>query len=174
MVTKRKRVRLYPKRIAGISFREEDHSRIQAVCKNRGLSEAQVIRGAVAAGLSVYESGLQRSIAEAAAELGESESSVVRGAIEEGFDEFLRIRRSHQRITMLEKLRGELGEGEEDLKSALGGYLEKLIREEKSYQKKIEMDDEQQEEEDRELQQDAEKFEAVLNRQGRSDRTNRS
>ena len=172
MATRRKRESLYPKRIAGISFSEDDYNRIQAVCANYSLAEAQVIRGAVATGLAVYEGDLQDKIAQAANELRIAESRVARGAIEEGLEEFVRLYRSRKRYAVLQELREELGTGDEDLKLALRDYLHKhreledLIDEEEFFQKTIEKEDEQQEEEDRERQQEVEKF---LKEQGKND-----
>ena len=171
MAGQRRRESLYPKRIAGISFSEDDYNRIQAVCGTQSLAEAQVIRGAVATGLVVYEGGLQNRIAQEAAKLGIPESRVVRGAIEEGLEEFLRLYRSQKRLAMLQELRDELGTGDEDLKLALRDYLHKhrklneLVGEEEFFQKTIEKEDEQQEEEDRERQQEVDSF---LVGQGRS------
>ena len=128
------------------------------------MAEAQVIRGAVAKGLAVYEGNLQEKIEQAAAEHGIAESRVVRGAIEEGLEEFLRMYRSRKRFEMLRELREDLGTDDEDLDLALREYLDKhselksLIDEEEFFQKTIDREDEQQEEEDRERQREVDEF----------------
>ena len=53
MVKRRKRASLYPKRIAGISFSEDDYNRIQEICAEHNMAEAQVVRDVVATGLAV-------------------------------------------------------------------------------------------------------------------------
>lgn len=164
MVRKRKRESLYPKRIAGISFSEDDYNRIQEICAKHNMAEAQVVRGVVATGLAVYGGDLQNRVAQAAAEFGTTESAVIRGAIEEGLEEFLRMYRSHRRFRMLQELREELGTDDESLKMALQDYLrknsklEKLIDEEEFFQKTINKEDEQQEEDDQERQQEVDEF----------------
>ena len=160
MVKKRKRASLYPKRIAGISFSEDDYNRIQEICAEHNISEAQVVRDAVATGLTLHEGDLRNKVIHAMVTLGAPESTVIRGAIEEGLEEFSRMYRSHKRFRMLQELREELGTDDESLKMALQDYLqknsrlEKLIDEEEFFQKTIDKEDEQQEEEDQERQQE--------------------
>ena len=169
METKRKRDKLYGKRIAGMSFSEEDYGRIQVVCEKRGMSEAQVVRGSVAFGLGVYEmDDIDRRIQKAAEELHLKAYLVVRGAIREGLEEYLRLSRSRRRLEALRQLRDELGEEDRDLDEALSEYLERhtdvlegMMEEEEFFQKTIDREDEQQDEEDRELQDD---FDTVTGR----------
>lgn len=158
MVRNRKRVSLYPKRIAGISFSEDDYNRIQAICAEGGMAEAQVIRGAVAAGLVVFEGGLQSRIAQVSTELGLTETQTMRGAVEEGLDQFLVKQRSRNRVAMLQEFEQQLGSGNEELKTALRDYLQK----ETLFQETIDTDEDEQEEEDKEQQR---KFDELRARQ---------
>ena len=164
METKRRRESRYPRRIAGISFGEADYLRIQAICQEHSLPEAQVVRSSVAAGLCIFEAGLKDKIQQFATRHGLATHTVVRGSIEEGLDEFMRVYRSKRRMEQLQQLREELGEDDKDLDLALREYLRKhqelegLVEEEQFFQKTIDREDELQEEEDRERQKEFDDF----------------
>lgn len=174
MERKRKRISLYPERIAGISFGAEDYRRIKEVCSQFDMSESEVVRGTVAKGLGAYETNVHARIEQVALEHGLSESAVVRGAINEGLDEYLRLLRSRKRLEQLRRIQEDLGEDDRDLDLALREYLqrhaevENLVKEEEFFQMTIERDDEQLEEEDRERQQEVGEF---VKRQSKSDKS---
>ena len=164
METRRRRESLYPRRIAGISFGEEDYQRIQETCKRYDMSEAQLVRGTVTKGLGAFEEGLHEKIQEFATEFGIPEHMVVSGAIKEGLDEYLRMSRSKRRLEQLRQFREELGEEDRDLDLALREYLKKhseledLLEEEEFFQKTINREDEIQRDEDQERQADFDEF----------------
>ena len=164
METKRKRESLYPRRIAGISFGELDYQRIQTVCEHYGMSEAQAVRGSVSNGLVAYDPGIHERIRTAAEEFGVDDHVVVLGAIKEGLDEYRRQHRSRRRLEQLRRFRDELGDEDRILDEALREYLERhadvlerQMEEEEFFQKTIDREDEQQDEDDRELQADFDK-----------------
>lgn len=158
----------YPRRIAGISFGEEDYQRIQVVCRHYGLTEAQVVRGSVSYGLGAYDPSLHQDILDAAEEFSVDERLVVLGALKEGLPEYERQIRSRWRHEQLRKFREDLVKAnraeDRDLDQALRDYLERhadrledLMEEEEFFQKTIDREDEQQDEEDRERQADFDK-----------------
>ena len=165
METKRKRESLYPRRIAGISFGEADYQRIQRVCQDHRLTEAQVIRTSVSNGLVAYDSKVHKPIRDAAKEFGIEEHLVVLGAINQGLREYVVTLRSEWRLEQLRQFREELVKEnraeDRNLDDALREYLERhaetledLMEEEKFHQKTMDREDEHQAEEDRELQED--------------------